>query len=265
MSKQTPTTYATKTFSALAAVGLLATAGTTHASFQISTAQQDKESAADFTGDAFDAESNFLDQLDSSKTEDFEDGYSHNQNSPSTPVGDFVRGPDAVDGDGNACTDQCEEPNVFDETKDVSDSGRYDVTGESSDFYLDSNDVTQVEWQVDASLGGAASANSLGFFLTDPGDEGATFEISTADETEIFNIGPSQENGELFYISAISNDGPITGASVFFENQDDTQADGFGIDNATVGVPTPGTLAMLGTGLLGFGLIGRRRGRRSAD
>lgn len=256
------TSYTKTALTALAAAGLLAAAGTAQASFQLNTAQQDDQSADNFAGDAFDAESDLLSRLDSSTTEDFESGFSHDDKSPTTDVGDFVRGPDAVDGAGNDCEGQCEEPAVFNENDDTSNSGRYDTTGADSDYYLDSNDVTQVEWDIEASQGD----NALGFYLMDPSDQGATFEISTDDgNTELFSIDSNQPDGELFYISAIATDGStITDASLFLENADNTQADGFGIDDATVGVPTPGMLAMLGSGLLALGLFGRGRGKSAA-
>jgi len=102
--------------------------------------------------------------------------------------------------------------------------------------------------------------NAVGFYLMDPSDVGAEFEISTKDgNTELFSIESSQDNGELFYVSVISTDSPIADASLFLENADNTQADGFGIDDATVGVPAPGMLALLGSGLLALGVFGRGR------
>jgi len=258
MTKSSNSSPMNRTLAALATVGLMATVGTAQASYMVSVDQQSKPSSGTYSGAAFDAESDFQGRLDSSTTEDFE-GFDHNDKSPNTAVGDFKRGPDAVDGSGNNCTDQCEEPAVFKEDQDPSDSGRYDTTGPNSNTYLDSNDVTQVEWD----LSGAAldpMTNAVGFYLMDPSDVGAEFEISTKDgNTELFSIESSQDNGELFYVSVISTDGPIADASLFLENADNTQADGFGIDDATVGVPAPGMLALLGSSLLALGVFGRGR------
>lgn len=264
MTQQSQTTHTKTTLTAIAAAGLLAAAGNAQASFMISMDQQDGKNG--FSGPAFDAETNFLDRLDQSKTENFE-GIAEGTTAPQdTAVGDFQATADAEAGSGTACLEPCEEPAVFDEdVTDVTDSGRYDVTGADSSKYLDSNDVTEVAWDVDATLDGTDDANALGLFVMDPADEGALFEITTdGGDTELFSIDSGQDDGELFYLSAISTDGPITDARVMFENTDDNTADGFGIDDATVGVPTPGMLAMLGSGLLAMGLFGRSRGKSAA-
>lgn len=253
---------------ALATAGLLAFAGTAQASFIVNIASQDRPfdaslqdgpTNAQLTGAAFDAETAFLSLLDSSVTETFE-GFSHDTRSPSTSVGTFQRGPAAGDGTGTNCTPTCDQPSVFDQAEEVSNSGRYNVTQDGS-MYLDSNDVSQVEWDLSTAMLDPFT-NALGFYLMDPADQGATFRISTDNSTELFNIAPGQKDGALFYVSALSTTGPITSAAVLFENTDENTADGFGVDDVTVGVPAPGMLAMLGSGLLALGLFGRGRKTR---
>ncbi|RZU98376.1 PEP-CTERM sorting domain-containing protein [Spiribacter vilamensis] len=267
-----------KSLTALATVALMAAAGGAHASFILSFADQsrpfdetlqDGPVAGEFNGAAFDAEADFFARLDSRTTETFESFDDNRPLSPVTSVGSFLPGPLANNGTGTNCVSGCTEPVVLNQADVDGNTGRYDVTGPNGQYYLDSNDLTQVRWELgtaDPALD--SSYNAIGFYLMDPSDQKATFEISTLAGTELFTIpemmSGTRKDGDLIYLSAISTAGAITSASILFTNTDGNTSDGFGLDNVTVGVPAPGMLAMLGSGLMALGLFGRRRKDRLA-
>ena len=288
--------YRYSALAALAAAGLTAAAGSAHAGYIIDVAsqarpfdasKQDGPVSGEFTGAAFDAEMKFLSRLDNYTMETFETGFAHNNPATATKVGAFKRDSGTLNGTGNDCEGKCLTPMVFNQSDGTSNTGRYDITGPDGKYYLDSNDVPEMVWDVgDSSTDSSTesqfsipeSSNALGFYLMDPADNGASFQISTynpdtaSGNTSTFDIGkpeelkidPDQPDGQLFYVSVISTTDPITNAALLFENTDEETNDGFGIDNATVGVPAPGMLAMLGGGLMAIGLVGRgRKNQRS--
>lgn len=290
--KQTNRHYGIMT--ALAAAGLMTVAGSAQANFLVNWSSQDipfdtntqnGPVAGEFNGTAFDHEAEFLSRLDQSVTEDFESGFSHDDPASTTAVGEFWRNGGIANGTGTNCSGDCSIPKVFDQADDISNTGRYNISGPGTEYYLDSNDIPEMIWspgQVSDTIrddgtpfrdniqpltyGFDAPANALGFYLMDPTDQGATFRISTyvdnVEQTELFTIGGGESNGKLYYLSAIATTGNITDASLLFGTN--STADGFGVDDVTVGVPAPGMLAMLGSGLMALGLFGRRRRDRFA-
>jgi hypothetical protein len=105
-----------------------------------------------------------------------------------------------------------------------------------------------------------AGVNSVGFFITDPNDSGGRFAVSSTSGVETFEFGKifgntGLSNGRVFYLNFTSTSA-ISDISIF----SNASGDGFGIDDVTVGkVPEPGTIALLGLGLLAAGAIRRRR------
>lgn len=125
--------------------------------------------------------------------------------------------------------------------------------------WLDSNDADQVTWDIVDS-----NYNALGFFLSDANDQGATLEFlfSNGASSTLQFKGPGtgdgrQSNGNIAYITLFS-DVAFSGVNLLFENGQGN-ADGWGIDNVSLAkVSEPGTLALLGLGLLGL-VIARSR------
>ena len=126
------------------------------------------------------------------------------------------------------------------------------------DFWLDSNDAQSVRWDFTKPAGG--SFNAIGFYMADAADQGATLSLVLADGGNQFidmsKLFPNQGDGNLKFVS-ITSDVNIQGGKLFFANSNDR--DGFGIDNVTLGkLPEPGTLLLMGLGLLGLGAARRR-------
>lgn len=215
--------------------------------------------------DAAAAEALFLSKLSSKVTEDFENLPQHgvaqttgtNQQLKwldtaktfNTSVGAFTL---VTPGDTNyGDTERSEELKI--ENKSTGEFNRQVAFGN----WLDSNDAKEVRW--DISIGGSPF-NAIGFYLADANDQGARLILKLTDGTEVdatYQLTTALPDGNIKYIT-INSDVSISSASLIFDNGD-AGRDGWGIDNVTVGkVPEPGTLLLLGLGLLGLGAARRR-------
>lgn len=131
---------------------------------------------------------------------------------------------------------------------------------ENNNRYLDSLDHEQVKFDL------IEGKNAVGFFLTDPNDAGGILSIDMAggggfSATIDDILGGQQPNETSFFLSFYSFGQDIESLTLDMENA----TDGIGIDNVTVGrVPEPGTLALLGLGLVGLVFANRQRGQRAA-
>lgn len=215
--------------------------------------------------DAAAAEALFISQLGSHVTEDFENlplhGFSQTGTGNhqldwvdtavtfQTSVGDFT----LVTPGGTNAGDTERSTELKIENASTGEDGREVASGN----WLDSNDAKKVQW--DISIGGSPF-NALGFYLADANDQGARLILKLTDGTEIdatYQLTTALPNGNIKYIT-IKSDVSISSASLIFDNKY-TPRDGWGIDNVTVGqVPEPGTLLLLGLGLLGLGAARRR-------
>ena len=204
------------------------------------------------------AEQNFLASLQSGYvTEDFEGFLAGTQQmSFNTAVGSF-EGIEA--GVGGACDNMGYSCNgglaVLDDATSPF-SGRFPLPQDANNNnWLDSMDYKEMLFTLNGGF------NAVGFFMTDPNDQGGIMDILLADNTsytlsidDIF--GGSQPNEGAFYLSFYSKEN--IQSLTFFSNNNN---DGYGIDNVTVGrVPEPGTIALLGLGLVG--MFFARRGRQ---
>ena len=190
------------------------------------------------------AEAAFLAGLDTSVTEDFE-GFA---------VGGGLTALDTAIGDFTAVTAGQQGLQFAIGSGNI--TGR---EGVNSPQFFESLDLITVT----LDLGDVGfDFNSIGFFLQDPSDQGATFEILFEDGTlDSASVEFEKEpNGGLSYVTALFAK-PVAAATITFSNIDNDKNDGFGLDDITVGVTDvsePGLLGLLGLGLLGLGFAARR-------
>ena len=221
--------------------------------------------------DAAAAEALFLDKLQSHVTEDFENwqvvGFSslNEAGQPkknhqllwvdtattfTTKVGNFT----LVKPGGTDKYDHERSTELKIENASTGEDGREKV---ASGNWLDSNDAKKVQW--DISIGGSPF-NAIGFYLADANDQGARLILKLTDGKEVdatYQLTTALPDGNIKYIT-LTSDGSIASATLIFDNGYAAR-DGWGLDNVTVGkVPEPGTLLLLGLGLLGLGAARRR-------
>jgi hypothetical protein len=237
----------------LAAAGALMASGVAQAapvvSFTLSSPGSQSSQAAPRS-----AESDFIASLlPGYVTETFENFAVGTQGSPfGTAVGTFTQ---VTAGYGGACEGEllgCGGGVAILDAGTSPFSGRFNTT-DGGTKWLDSFDSMEFLFSPNEGV------NAVGFYITDPNDSGGRFAFKMAsgevsiDFGKIFgNTGLS--NGRLFYLTFVSSE-DITGLTILSNNRDD----GFGVDDVTVGrVPEPGTLALLGLGLLGVAAMRRR-------
>jgi len=184
-----------------------------------------------------------------------------------TKVGTFTLNTAGQDVGGSGTVDQPSELMI--ESNQTGEFGREvlsdnyfdeDLNGQAYDFWLDSNDAVKVTW--DIYNGVAGDFNAIGFYLADASDQGATLTLTLADNTtymtELATAELDDENPSSLKFVSITSDMNIVNAKLTFDNNRDTN-DGWGIDNVTLGkLPEPGTLLLMGLGLLGLGAARRR-------
>ncbi len=135
--------------------------------------------------------------------------------------------------------------------------------------FIESRDSTGVSWH--AASGSVFDA--IGFYLQDAGDQGALLNITADDGTAKTVTVQGGGNGNTRYV-IISFDHPVTEVAIDFANTGShLKADGWGLDNVTIGrliaggsgdsaIPEPASLVSLASGLFGLGFLLRRRQAR---
>lgn len=194
------------------------------------------------------AESDFLSSLIGVGTEDFE-SFADGQ---AGPIGLTFPGAGSATLDGTG--------NILDEASAC--CGRFAISG--SKFW--SVDVTSGSFFIDFTDPVAA----FGFYGTDVGDFAGqlSLELLTGTGTTVVEVPHSVENGidpegAAFFFGYINTTSPFT--RVDFTASGGYGNETFGFDDMTIGsveqvaVPEPGTLILLGSGLLGIGVVARRR------
>jgi PEP-CTERM motif len=146
---------------------------------------------------------------------------------------------------------------------DISGRGLVPFTGN----FVESRDSVGVSWV--ATLGGALF-DAIGFYIQDAGDQGALLNLKANDGSGATSVTVQGANGNTKYVvvtfdhlvSQVAFDFVNTGANI--------AADGWGLDNVTIGrllgsgggdapIPEPASLMTLASGLLGLGVLLRRR------
>lgn len=184
----------------------------------------------------------------SAVTETFEGfGAGHQNGSIATSVGTFTQN---VAGTGGECEPNCAGGVAVLDDLTSPFGGRFATpSGPGNNNWLDSFDSQVMTLSVEPGY------NSIGFYMTDPNDTGGRLTVGGVTFTFDDIFASAKSDGGVFYISLYDEAG--LGDIVFYAND---EADGFGIDNVTIGrVPEPGTLALLGLGLAGVGLSRRRK------
>lgn len=142
------------------------------------------------------------------------------------------------------------------ESAETGEYGREVLSDYQGDLWLDSNDARKVAWTLDSPA--LTGMNAFGFFLADAADVSArlTLWFDDGDTVSSYTINPYTQSGSMGYLSVMSSMS-IAGASFVFDNS--TGNDGWGIDDITVGyLPEPGSLLLLGLGLLSLAVARRR-------
>ena len=162
-------------------------------------------------------------------------------------------------GTGGSVVPLADQIQIRDTTGDV--FGRQNLTPNGR-RYLDSNDTLGWTLTLDAATLGLTSITEIAFLLMDAGDQGATFQLEV-DGSAVKTI-TGNNNGAIDFI-ALSFAQPTTSAVLRFANTV-RQNDGFGVDEVAIygnvaPVPLPPAVLMLGSALLGLGLLRRRAAR----
>jgi hypothetical protein len=201
------------------------------------------------------AQAAFLAGLATSTTESFESYAVAYYPTLVTSVGTFTQvSPGA---DEPLCSPHCSDGLWVLDAAHTPAWGRFATDGER---WLDTNDSRETRW----TAAPFPLPTRIGFFINDPDDAGGDFTLLALNGLGVSSslidlVADNLGNGKVFYVTVSDPEG-LKEIRIFSNDPND----GLGIDEFTAGnppVPEPGTMSLLGTGLLAAALRARRRRR----
>ena len=138
--------------------------------------------------------------------------------------------------------------NLMIESEITGEHGRESLASSASDYWLDNNDASQVQWDIV----GNGLFNSIGFFLSDVNDINARLNFMFGQDTQL-NTGTRYADAKVIFVT-ITDFAAVNSASLIFENCKNVAcaslsgSDGWGIDDITLGL----TQTSLAAGPLNF-------------
>lgn len=126
--------------------------------------------------------------------------------------------------------------NLMIESTITGEHGRESLASGSDDYWLDTNDAREVQWDIV----GNGLFDSIGFFLSDVNDINARLNFIFGNDTEL-NTGVRYADAKVLYVT-ITDFAAVNSASLIFENCKNiacaslSGSDGWGIDDITIGL-----------------------------
>jgi hypothetical protein len=140
-------------------------------------------------------------------------------------------------------------------------AGRWDTSNDAA--------ATWLEFSKDVVINIGKSVDAIGFYLTDLGDvdDGTEIEVFLGNATKGFTRSASTDPDAQVNFIGLYSDVAFSSVRIKVTQSDTSNPDFIGLDDIVIGnlvrrgnpVSAPGTLALLGLGLLAAGAMSRRR------